>query len=338
MIVEPVPAGRRTGRRRALARIALAVPVLLLVSIAGAGVLYHEEPAPRTPSVAAAATAEPSTAASSPKAFTVETDPEQLRPTFPVAIDGFDVQTVPHALAGPAIDHSGEEVAIAGYLGVLDPPTACSDGFDPLGPLCARDIVIAEIQWSMTGGASFADLGPHVHVHVPIGIRLPADLARTTPLIGSPPLPAVVVGRFDTKPLPGCAAGFACEVGFELDAVAWFQGSPYTARPFVGPQIDAIPEDWILHNQAAVEVLTVGADGFPLSSALVRPETLATLDPAAARVVRRHPQPGLLWYVRGIGWSGGLPELPHRELVWAVIGDVSLKVLAHGVIDDGSAR
>ena len=44
MIVEPVPAGRRTGRRRALARIALAVPVLLLVSIAGAGVLYHEEP------------------------------------------------------------------------------------------------------------------------------------------------------------------------------------------------------------------------------------------------------------------------------------------------------
>ena len=58
----------------------------------------------------------------------------------------------------------------------------------------------------MTGGASFADLGPHVHVHVPIGIRLPADLARTTPLIGSPPLPAVVVGRFDAKPLPGCTA------------------------------------------------------------------------------------------------------------------------------------
>ena len=340
MIVEPVPAGRRTGRRRALARIALAVPVLLLVGIAGAGFLGREQPAPRTPSVAAASREpEPSTAAApSPKAFTVETDAKPRQPPFPVAIDGFDVQTVPDALAGPATVHSGEEVAIEGYLGVLDPPTACSDGFDPLGPLCARDIVIAEIQWSMTGGASFADLGPHVHVHVPVGIRLPADLARTTPLIGSPPLPAVVVGRFDDKPLPGCTVGFDCEVGFELDAVAWLEGSPYAARPFVGPQIDAIPEEWILHNQAAVEALTVGADGFPLSSALVRQETLATLDPAAARAVRRHPQPGLLWYVRGIRWSDGRPELPHRELAWAVIGDVSLKVVAQGVIDDGSAR
>ena len=238
------------------------------------------------------------------------TDAKPRRPPFPVAIDGFAVKTIPDVLAGPATDHSGDIVAIEGYLGVLDPPTACSDGFDPLGPLCARDIVIAEIQWSMTGGASFADLGPHVHVHVPIGIRLPADLARTTPLIGSPPLPAVIVGRFDAKPLPGCTAGFECEVGFELDAVAWFEGSPYAARPFVGPQIDAIPEDWILHNQAAVEALTVGADGVPLSSALVRPETLATLDPAAARAVRRHPQPGLLWYVRGIRWSERAPRAP----------------------------
>ena len=87
-----------------------------------------------------------------------------------------------------------------------------------------------------------------------------------------------------------------------------------------------------------MEALTVGPDGVPLSSALVRPETLATLDRAAARAVRRHPQPGLLWYVRGIRWSEGRPELPHRELVWAVIGDVSLEVVARGVVDDGPAR
>ena len=229
-------------------------------------------------------------------------------------------------------------VAIGGYLGVLDPPTDCADGFDPLGPLCERDIVIAEIQWSMTGGASFAELGPHVHVHVPVGIRLPADLARTTPEMRGPPLPAVVIGRLDGSPEPGCVAEEGCETGFELDAVAWFEGLPYAARPFVGPQIDAIPEDWILSNQAEVEALTVGPDGVPLSSALVRPETLATLDRAAARAIRRHAQPGLLWYVRGIRWSEGRPELPHRELVWAVIGDVSLEVVARGVVDDGPAR
>ena len=335
MIVEPVPAERRSRRRRALGWIAVAVPVLLLVAVAGAGFLGQE--APRKPAVAAIASAAPSAspASSSPKPFTVVSDPKSRRPPFPVSIDGFAVKTIPEVLAGSASDAPGDVVAIGGYLGVLDPPTDCADGFDPLGPLCERDIVIAEIQWSMTGGASFAELGPHVHVHVPVGIRLPADLARTTPEMRGPPLPAVVVGRVDGSPEPGCVD---CETGFELDAVAWFEGLPYAARPFVGPQIDAIPEDWILRNQAEVEALTVGPDGVPLSSALVRPETLATLDRAAARAIRRHPQPGLLWYVRGIRWSEGRPELPHRELVWAVIGDVSLEVVARGVVDDGPAR
>jgi hypothetical protein len=342
MIVEPVPAGRRTGRRRVLARLALMLPVVLLLVIVGAGFLGREAER-RVPVVAALASQrpEPSTAPapSSPKPFAVVTDPEPSQPPFPRSIDGLTVRSVPEALAGPAANASGDVVAIAGYLGVLDPPTDCADGFDPLGPLCERNVVIAEIQWSMTGGASFAELGPHVHVHVPVGIRLPADLVRTTPTMRESPLPAVVVGRFDGSPLPGCGTVKAdCEIAFELDAVAWFEAGPYAAQPFVGQQIDAIPEDWILHNRSAVEALTVGPAGVPLSSALVRPETLATLDRAAARAVRRHPQPGLVWYVRGLRWADNGGGAKRRELVWAVIGDVSLKVIARGVIDDGAAR
>ena len=304
---------------------------MLLVAVAGAGFLGRE-PERRAPAVAVGtdATAQPS--ATSPvltQAVHGGDGPEAP----PAAVPGRDrrvaVATVPDVLAGPAADRLGRRAARSRATSACSTrPRTAATAIDPLGPLCDRDTIIAEIQWSMTGGASFADLGPHVHVHVPVGIRLPADVAGTTPAKRLPPLAAVVVGRFETSKPVGCGTVVkVCEVGFDLEAVAWFEGSPYDARPFVGPQIDAIPEDWILHNQPVVGSLTVGADGVALSSALVRPARRSRRSiPAAARIVRRHPTRPASCGTSAAFAGRRSPRAPRSaELVWAVIGDVSLQ-------------
>ena len=153
MIVEPVPTDSPSRRRRALARLALAVPVVLLVGVAGVGFLART-PDADAPGLAVLATpgADPTSAAASPPAEASAQPPATIpsvlrprRPPFPVAIDGLVVQSVPQALAGPALSGRGEVVAIAGYFGMPFEPAACGDGLDPLGPLCERTTLLAEV-------------------------------------------------------------------------------------------------------------------------------------------------------------------------------------------------
>ena len=170
-----------------------------------------------------------------------------------MSIDGLTVQSVPQALAGPAIDGRGDVVAIAGYFGIPVVPTGCGDGIDPLGPLCDRSTLLAELQWSLVGSQGFSGIGPHVHARAAIGVRLPQQVQRTTMVASGPPLTAVLIGRFGGFLQPGCTApSVGCEVGFELDAVAWAEGSPFEVRPFVDPMIEAGPADWLTINEARV--------------------------------------------------------------------------------------
>ena len=113
-----------------------------------------------------------------------------------MSIDGLTVQSVPQALAGPAIDGRGDVVAIAGYFGIPVVPTGCGDGIDPLGPLCDRSTLLAELQWSLVGSQGFSGIGPHVHARAAIGVRLPQQVQRTTMVASGPPLTAVLIGRF----------------------------------------------------------------------------------------------------------------------------------------------
>ncbi len=190
MIVEPVPTGSPSRLRRALARAALFVPLVLLAVVVGVAVAGRATP-PTVPAAAdvqpvASATPQPSSLVAVPHGDPSFPD-RPRRPPFPVAIDGLAVQTVPSVLADRSADRSGDVVAIQGYLGIMDPPTDCGDGFDPLGPRCEREAILAEIPWVLTGGASFADLGPHVHAHVPVGVHLPAAIAGTTIAAGGSP-------------------------------------------------------------------------------------------------------------------------------------------------------
>ena len=333
MIVEPVPTDSRSWRGRALGLVAILAPLALFAVVVAVGVLgrgstpdrpvaANERPLPSEapePSEASAATA------AAPEA------PPPPRPPFPLSIDGLAVESIPKLLATLTDRRPGEVIAVAGYLGVTDPPTDCGDGIDPLGPLCERMALFAETPWTLRGSEGFTGLGPHLHPRVPIGINLPFAIADTTTAAGGSPFSAVIIGRLASIPSGNCGPVLGnCEVKFDLDAVAWASGNPYGVQPFIGPQIDAIARDWVLSNQHAAEALAVGPSGIVLSTALVRPATLRTLDPKAARIVRRHPPPGLVWYVRGVRRS--LYRGATETLIWAVVDDVTLKVLARGIV------
>jgi hypothetical protein len=342
MIIEPVPTNSPSRRRRMLARLALGMPVLLLVAVAGVA-LVGRAPEADAPDVAALATpnqdpAEPESSApadASPRPpAAIPSVLRPRRPPFPVAIDGLVVQSVPQALAGPAVTGRGEVVAIAGYFGMPIVPTDCGDGIDPLGPLCERSTLLAELSWTLVGGAGFGGFGPHLHALAPIGLRLPEEVGRTTIEVRGNPLTAVLVGRFGDFIQDGCTkVSESCEVGFHLDSVAWAEGSPFAIRPFVDPLIDGAPVAWLTVNEAAVGRAVVGSNGIVLETALLRPETLARLDARAAKQIRRADPAAFVWYVRGLRpAAAGSGESP--ALVWGVVDDTTLRTLATGRVRD----
>jgi hypothetical protein len=332
MIVEPVPTSSPSRRRRAMARLAVLVPVALLVAVAGFGLLGR----PASPDTPAAALERPTDASVSPASvamqrpsITITTDPPPRRTPVPVSIDGLAVLTVSQALAGPAVSARGKVVAIGGYFGIPIVPADCGDGIDPIGPLCERSTLLAEEPWSMGNAVGFSGFGPHVHALAPIGLRLPDQVSRTTMAAGGDPITAVVIGRFGDFLQVGCAeVNLACEVGFELAAVAWAAGSPVAVRPFVDPTIGGDPPEWIASNAATAGRRVVASSGIVLEIALVRPRTLPSLDARAARRIRRDDPVGYLWYVRGLRPSARPGAAPY--LVWGVVDDTTLRTLASG--------
>lgn len=333
MIVEPVPTDSRSRRRRARGLLAILAPLALFAVVVGVGVMGRAS-TPEQPVVAnqqPGPSADPGASEAAATAATPEATLAPRRPPFPVSIDGLAVESIPKLLATLTDVRPGGVIAVAGYLGVTDPPTDCGDGIDPLGPLCERMALFAETPWTMRGSEGFTGLGPHLHPRVPIGIHLPFAIADTTTAAGGSPLSAVIIGRLVDTPKGNCGPVLAnCEVDFDLDAVAWVSGSPFGVQPFIGSQIDAIQQDWVLSNRPAAEALAVGPSGVVLETALVRPATLRTLDPKAARIVRRQRPPGLVWYVRGLNPTVSRGGDVTPRLVWAVVDDVTLKVLAHG--------
>lgn len=358
MIIEPVPTTTSSRHRRAAARLALAIPVVLFAGVVAVGVLGRSTaPSPQRPAIAVPAATEPA-----PLVALASEAPRRTPPPPPPAeVDGLAVRVVPDVLAKRAAGGLGPSaglIAVGGYLGVPNPPATCdpaggapsaSDpapspsgldvGFDPLGPMCARQAIVALTSWSLAGSEGFSGIGPHLHVRVPVGVRLPDGIDRTTMAASGGPFQVIVVGRFETVPPTGCrAVAVDCDTGFVLEGVAWVEGEASATNPVIGPEIDARPiiqfdpdghpVAWVTGNQGLAEHAAFGDGGVPLLAALLRPETLARFDPDAAAAIRDAKPAGFVWYVRGI-WSMAEPP-GGRPLVWAVVDDRSLEVLASG--------
>jgi hypothetical protein len=235
MIVEPVSTNARSRRRRLAARLVLVVPVLLLAGVIGLGALGggvgdHGTTAQAIPTTHMSATARPSTAptvAPSPSAATSLAGTQDS----PTQLDGLRVRSVTEVLAeraAGALDPPMPEIAIAGWLGVPNPPVSCDmldRGAGPLGvlgPLCTRDALLAAFQWTDSYGEGFAGIGPHIHARFPQGVLLPDGIERTTDEVHGRPIATVLFGTYQAPPPKGCRVlEQDCDGRFVVDGVGW---------------------------------------------------------------------------------------------------------------------
>jgi len=250
MIVEPVSTNARSRRRRVAARLLLAVPVALLVGVIGVGAFgTHpaDEPGPTAQAIAASQAPRTGGRSVAP-APTKPTAATSLvgAPTAPLELDGLRVRSVNEVLAeraAGALDPPMTEIAVAGYLGVPDPPLACdmlNRGAGPLGvlgPLCTRDALLTAYQWTRSGGEEFGGIGPLLHAQFPQGVLLPDGIERTTDQNAGRPIATVLFGRFEAKPPAGCRVlDEACDEPFIVDGVAWADATA-VAAPVIGLRI-----------------------------------------------------------------------------------------------------
>ena len=195
MIVPPGPVPRPGRTRRALRAVALGLPVALLIVAVGAGVLGPPPEPQASPPASAEAAAPPSAPSGPRRPAWIPTD---ATPSFPDAVAGLPVRTVPDAAV--RLDEAGDRpIAVAGWLGELEPPASCpvAEGGDTRGtlsPLCVRHarLVVADPGSSRPGA--------HLHLTVPPGVRLPEAFERRD-TAGSAVAPVVLVGR--AKPTGG---------------------------------------------------------------------------------------------------------------------------------------
>jgi hypothetical protein len=330
MIVEPVPTRPRSALRRAAGWIGMTLPPVLLVGVVAAGILGRPAEGPRGDGDAS-----PGAVASQPAG------PEEPDggPAWPTVAADLAVRSVSNALEIRGRAAPDRMLAVAGYLGVLTPPAGCpAETDDGLGPWCERRGMLVELPWVTSGGGVFAPLGVHLHPRFPVGVRLPDTIARTTREAGGGPVPVVLVGRFEPDSEFCTRLGPSCEARFLVDQVAWVDGAAFPSRPVFDEGIDASPTDWVLFHQLDAEVAAIGWSGTVLVSALLRPETLEQVDPAAAGALATWTPAGLVWYVRGLetGYDPTrypLGQSPPR-LRWIVLDDTTGEVIARG----GAAR
>ena len=151
MIVEPVPTDSPSRRRRALARLALPSPSCCSSAWRASG--PRSDPRrrtrrvrrrsrrrrdPRRPGLTAGR------AAAQPPAPS-ERAPARAAATVPGRDRRLVRPGVPQALAGPPCPGAARWSRSRATSGCPFEPTACGDGLDPLGPLCERTTLLAEV-------------------------------------------------------------------------------------------------------------------------------------------------------------------------------------------------
>jgi hypothetical protein len=301
VIIEPVPLGPPSAPRRRLRALALVVPLVLLGGVVAAGTLGPRPAPSASPPAVAVASADATSPDPAPSTTTTTAPPSPgaLPAGVPARIAGLDVLTVGEALELRAAGLLHGVTAIGGHLGVREQPV-CS------GTFCDRTGILAESPF--TAATEFGEIGPHLHPQLPTGVALPssADIAEAEPARAGAAAPAaVVIARFDDERARRCLpAGRHCGQELVVERVAWVDGESYPAILAIDPAVTPVRSSHQLRSAARAAERGLGIGATPLMTVLVRPGTIAYIDPLMAPFL---PDlgPGPVWYVRGLRQEPG---------------------------------
>lgn len=316
MIVEPTPTNPRSPWRRALRMGGLMLPVVLLTGVVAAGFLGpRPEPPPPAPSALVAAVPDTPGSTAAP--------PAAEGPAIPVQFGDLGSVTPGDLVAGRREGRAPAVVAVGGYLRV-SPAADCADApGGSLGPWCARTGTLADTSWfPASDGAPVRP--PHVHLVVPIGVRLPTAVEGTAGTDGGENR-VLVVGRFAGGAVCGSAGrdtGARCDDGFVVERFAWVDGVRVGLTPLIADRLDTGTR-----RPNPFELVLDAAD-MPLSAVLVWPDAIPGIDPAAATLAAAGPASEPVWYLRVLDGARG-PGM-ERRIRWMLLAEKDLRVLGSG--------
>jgi hypothetical protein len=335
MIVEPTPVHPRSPFRRALRAIALATPAVLLLAAVGAGIAGPKPTPPPealvglpTPSVAASPEA-PSPSPSPSPSVAQNTGAAQV--AFPSAFGRLLAIRPSEVLAARLAGTTPDVVVVAGFMDIDWVDLACKDApLGAAGPWCERRGTLYEAPIATLGNTGPGGRPTHLHLTIPIGVRIPDAVAATEGGTAGSTVPAVLVGEF--APGSSCGGGQqACDQGFVVDRVTWAGGLDVALVPLVEPPLD-------IGRRANPFTVAPSLGVVPLEAVLAWPRTIASLDAGAGAVAAQGPPSEPLWFMRviagvgtGVGTSTGAglrAAAPH--VAWVLLDEPHLDVIASG--------
>ena len=330
MIVQPTPAVPPTPRRRRLRAAALAAPVALLAGAIAVGLGGRWIAALPQATHAPAASLRPQVAAVAPGDLVAPAPTPGPSPAvFPTVAADLSVRSIREAQAWLG-DITPGPVAVAGWLTDLHPlgtcPAAGGDTRGVLSPLCPRRARLVD---GPPGDAP----ARQIYLTIPPGTRLPPALEN--PDLVPDALPVVVVGHTGDFPPPCVGDPNECRSDLLVERVTWADGAAFDPGPIYDAYLDVAPPSVALRNLDSAETLAIGGYGTILQAALVRPGTVARIDPVAASAMRLQDAPGrLVWYVRGLETGYDPIHALHGEAPprysWVALDYASGATLARG--------
>jgi hypothetical protein len=229
---------------------------------------------------------------------------------------------------------TGQPIAVAGYLSDVSGPAECAaaegDTRRLLSPLCERDARL------LVADRDPADPRAHLHVRIPPGVRLPPAFEDADP---DDPLPVVLVGRAEDPDAPCATSRRGCGERFVADLVSWADGAPFNPGAVFDAGLEVPLASFAYRRLDEAKTLARGWSGTILVAAIVRPQTVAEIDPAAAAAMAAGPRPReLVWYVRALetGYDPTRYPLGYAppRLSWAVLDETTGATLARGPAAD----
>jgi hypothetical protein len=353
MQVQPTPIGPRSraSRLRLIALLA-AVPAILVTVVATGLAGRAGEPdgpsavATPTPAASAVVAGLPSPDArvsASPR----EPAATGLRPVlqgfaFPETALGIPVWDVRHAMAAHRQGEASGLVAVRGWLTIGPSPVSC---IKPSAPptvtevsharfFCRREAFLGGPggrgaqegdRESGQGSSSLASSGLQLPQWVLPGTPLPASIEPPFAHDERQLIPVVVVGRFDDERVVYCpAGGYGCQEGFVIESVVWMSGRWQESRSALEPGLESAQDSGALIERRTQAVSLLPGAGPLLAEALMAPEALPAVEPAAwsAAAIAEGP----VWLMRAVVPSerGSFG----RDVGWIVIEDRTGRVLA----------